>query len=76
MPMTAAALATALTPTITAALQAEFADETAGSPDAFATKITRLSSALATGIAEGLVPYIQAQSQVVNPAGAVIGTVL
>lgn len=75
MPMTPAGLAAALTPTITAALQAEFAAETAGSPDAFATKITRLSAALATGIAEGLVPYIQAQAAVVNPAGGVIGSV-
>ena len=75
MPMTVAGLAAARTPTITAALQAEFVAETAGSPEAFTAKLTRVSAALATGIAEGLVPYIQTQAQVVNPAGAVIGSV-
>ena len=75
MPMTTAALAAAITPTIKAAMQAEFAAETAGSPEAFGAKIDRLSAALATGIATGLVPYIQQQAQVVSPAGAVIGSV-
>ncbi len=75
MPMTVPALTAALTPTIKAAVQAEFAAEAAGSPEAFGVKLDRLSVALATGIATGLVPYIQQQAQVIDPAGAVIGSV-
>jgi hypothetical protein len=74
--MTSATLASALAPAISAALAAEFATEAAGSPDAFGVKISRLSAALATGIATALVPYIQTQAQVVDASGSPLGKVL
>ena len=65
----------ALIPTISAALLAEFAPEVGESPAAFALKLTRLATAIATGVSAGLVPYIIASSVVVNPAGIPIGKV-
>ena len=76
MAMTSAALTAALTPTIKAALTAEFAAEAAGSPEAFGAKLDRMALALATGIAAGLVPYIQQQAQVVDASGSPLGKVV
>jgi hypothetical protein len=73
--VTSATLTAALTPTIKASLQAAFGNELAQSPEAFGAKLDRLAGALAAGIASGLVPYIQTQAQVVDPAGAVLGRV-
>lgn len=73
--MNAATMTAALTPTIKASLASAFAAELAGSPQAFGAKLDKLAAALASGIAAGLVPYLQTQAQVTDPAGAVIGKV-
>ena len=72
--MDPAALGAALATSIFTAFQAEFAAEIAGGPSAFSVKGARFSQAMAAGIAAGLVPYLQVQVQVTDPAGtAVIG---
>lgn len=67
--MTADTLAAAIRPTILAALQAEFADEIGTDADTFSGQVGRLSQALASGIATGLVPYLQSPATVVTVPG-------
>lgn len=62
--MTTEGLAQALAPTIQAALVAEFGAELE-QDEAFAAKVERISRALAAGVANGLVPYLQGAETVV-----------
>lgn len=66
--MTSETLAAVMEPTILAAIHAEFGTEIAFDPDRLQAQAARLASAIAQGVANGLVPYLQSPAtQVVGP---------
>lgn len=72
--MTTETLTAALTPAIAAALEASFAAVPLPGGE---EERAKLAAALASGIAAGLVPYLQSeQTVVVDAAGAPIGRVV